>query len=786
MTCDMLNDAKAKLRIPELWALLHLPGTPAKSCHVPWREDKNPSGSVYADGLRFHDHATDEDFDAPAFLARVRNLSNADGCREFITLSGVTATLAPAADGPRRIVATYDYQDEVGALLFQVVRFEPKTFRQRRPDPHAPDGWSWKLDGARRVLYRLPEIIAAVQREETIILSEGEKDVAALVSNGFAATCNPGGAGKWLDDYTATLHGADVVIVADKDDAGRNHARLVVGKVHGKAKSIRIVELPDYNGQPVKDAADFFAAGATADDFRAAIAAAQPVAVSTVPDLHAAPPRKVSKPAIELPEESDEPESAPFPLDALPPAMATIIAAVSRTERVPLALPAVCALGVVSAAIGAGLEVGSGPNRVTRGNLYLLASAESGSGKSETFRIIAAPLLDHQTRLIETWRLKIWPQLQSEIRVLDKEIAALERKAAKSGDPSERERLRGELEFKLASKDQLVARAAMPCIIAQDVTTERLAVLLRENREVVFSASADARKLVDNLMGRYNPGKTTDESLYLSAYSGDFVRVDRQGRDAVVLNKPCLALCWFFQPDLMATMLGEQSLSVSGFLPRPLICHTDAVPRRIEGEPQILSESVRGQWTQLIADLLATFHAADKPTRINPSPDAVKILNDFHNHIVDRRSVDLADVGAFAARYAENAWRLSVVLHASLHGAQAHAHPLDPETAANAVRVIEWFAASQLNILAKGRHTAAAKVEEEVLELLKNNVQRKAQDFTSAREVHRARITPTPDAAHALLARMEHDGVLTGEDITPPRGGRTTRIYRCIQNPVPE
>ena len=178
---------------------------------------------------------------------------------------------------------------------------------------------------------------------------------------------------------------------------------------------------------PHKDANDWTRAGATADEIRAAIAAAQPVAVSTAPDLHAAPPKNVSKPAITLPDETDEPEAAPFPVDALPPAMATIIAAVSRTERVPPALPAVCALGVVSAAIGAGLEVASGPNRVTRANLYLLASAESGSGKSETFRLIAAPLVDHQTRLLETWRQKTSPQLQSEIRVLDKEIAALEK-----------------------------------------------------------------------------------------------------------------------------------------------------------------------------------------------------------------------------------------------------------------------------------------------------------------------------------------------------------------------
>ena len=343
-----------------------------------------------------------------------------------------------------------------------------------------------------------------------------------------------------------------------------------------------------------------------------------------------------------------------------------------------------------------------------------------------------------------------------------------------------------DLESKRARKNKLASLASMPCIIGQDVTTERLAVLLRDNREAVFSASADARKLIENLMGRYNPGKTTDESLYLSAFSGDFVRVDRQGRETVILNRPCLSICWFFQPDMMATMLGEESLSASGFLARPLICHTNATPLHIEGEPQILSEPVRERWTQLIADLLATYHAADKPHCITPTPEAVAILNGFYNRIVDRRGGDLADVGAFAARYGENAWRLSVVLHAAQWAGEAGNEPLAVETATNAVRVVDWFIAAQLDILAKGRNAAATKVQVEVFELLKTNHQRKGQDYITARDVHRARITATADAAKALLARMEADGLLVGEDITPAHGGKTTRIFRRIHNPVPE
>ncbi len=101
---------------------------------------------------------------------------------------------------------------------------------------------------------------------------------------GFSATCNPGGAGKWLDSYTETLRGADVVIIADKDKAGRDHAQLVASKLHGVAKSVRVIELPDVNGKLVKDAADFFAAGGTAENLSALVDTAPELTSASTPE----------------------------------------------------------------------------------------------------------------------------------------------------------------------------------------------------------------------------------------------------------------------------------------------------------------------------------------------------------------------------------------------------------------------------------------------------------------------------------------------------------------------
>jgi hypothetical protein len=168
----------------------------------------------------------------------------------------------------REIAATYSYRDIEGKLLFEVVRrSNPKGFLQRRPD--GAGGWLWKLNGTPRVLYRLPEIAAAIQQGRTIYLVEGEKDADNLVQLGLPATTNPGGAGKWRVSYSDSLRGAHVAILPDNDPPGRQHAEMVARALSGIAIEVGIVELPDL---PAKgDVSDWIAAQrhATVSDSRA-------------------------------------------------------------------------------------------------------------------------------------------------------------------------------------------------------------------------------------------------------------------------------------------------------------------------------------------------------------------------------------------------------------------------------------------------------------------------------------------------------------------------------------
>jgi 5S rRNA maturation endonuclease (ribonuclease M5) len=166
--------------------------------------------------------------------------------------------LWPAKSAPRppakRIAATYPYTDAEGELLYEVVRYAPKNFRIRRPDGNGD--WIWNLGGVEPLPYNLPAVVAAIAAGETVYIVEGEKDAEAIKQAGGVATTNHGGSGKWTPAHARRLAGANAIVVQDKDDAGRKHARQVAASLKGIAASVRLAEAAEG-----KDAAEHLAAG---------------------------------------------------------------------------------------------------------------------------------------------------------------------------------------------------------------------------------------------------------------------------------------------------------------------------------------------------------------------------------------------------------------------------------------------------------------------------------------------------------------------------------------------
>jgi 5S rRNA maturation endonuclease (ribonuclease M5) len=220
------------------------------------------------------------------------------GCtaQAIVQALGLTeAELFPPREETLRETTVYRYEDENGTHLYDVVRFEPKTFRQRRPDG------TWGLGDTRRVLYRLPQVRAAAELGQVVYVVEGEKDADAILRAGAAATCNPMGAGKWRDEYAHQLAGtAQVVVVADADDPGIAHATQV-------AQSLERARIPHRIVMPAagKDTVDHLAAGHTLEQLVTRIPPAAETAVRIVPlDEFVSVTEDVAEPLIGTPEDS--------------------------------------------------------------------------------------------------------------------------------------------------------------------------------------------------------------------------------------------------------------------------------------------------------------------------------------------------------------------------------------------------------------------------------------------------------------------------------------------------
>lgn len=89
---------KERLKIPDLWSKLNLPGEPGRICRSPFREDRNPSFSIYDGDARWADHGTGDGGDAIDFLAVATGVSAADAVRNFVELAGGATYSGPAPE----------------------------------------------------------------------------------------------------------------------------------------------------------------------------------------------------------------------------------------------------------------------------------------------------------------------------------------------------------------------------------------------------------------------------------------------------------------------------------------------------------------------------------------------------------------------------------------------------------------------------------------------------------------------------------------------------------------
>jgi hypothetical protein len=585
-------------------------------------------------------------------------------------------------NGARTIRATYDYRDEDGKLLFQVVRFEPKDFRQRRPKPEG--GWDWAVKGVRVVPYRLPELEA--KPEAPVVVVEGEKDVDNLARFGVLATCNAGGAGKWTHEHAKFLAQRRVIIMPDNDEPGQNHAQKVAATLQSIAMSVRVCELP---GLPPKgDVSDWIAQHGDA---------AEPVTIGKelLRLLRAAPiwsskpwPDIISFDDVGLPE---------FPSQVLPDVLRRWVETQSYATQTPADLAALLALAVCSAAIARRVEVEPRPGWREPVNLFVAVLLEPGNRKSAVFSEAVRPLRELEVELIESARPAV-ARDQSDRRQTEARLRKLEKLAAEKEDAEARHEA-GNLAAELAEQPESV----LPRLLVDDATSEKLGIMLADHGGRVASMSPEGG-VFDLMAGLYSKSGIPQFGVYLMGHSGDDLVTDRVSRKSVRVERPALTCAYAMQPAVVKGLAEQAAFRGRGLLARFLY----AAPKSWIGRREIAPPPVSGTLREAYRQTVRTLAGLDGEHVLQLAADASTAFQEWEGEIESMlgEGGQMEIIRDWGAKLAGATLRLAAVLHCVEYGAAGNIGKATIEAAVEISRYLVPHAEAVLEMMQAKESTA--------------------------------------------------------------------------------
>lgn len=686
------------------------------------------------------------------------------GCETRSVLAKVDLTLADlfppkekraSASGKSKIEKVYDYHDLDGQLRHQTVRYKPKKFLQRQPDPSLKQPWIWNLDGITPILYRLAATYAAAQAGRLVLLTEGEKDADAAVEKlGATATTSPMGAGKWREHYVPYLEGAHVAIVADKDEPGRKHARDIAKSLQGKVKSIRVLEMPGEG----KDLSDWIDAGGTRENFRELLrstpqwtAEEAPKVVSIEEAKQQAPPEQPWPAPVPI----GPPKPPAFPVEALPEALGRFVEQQAHFTQTPVEATALVALAVCAAAVAkkARVEIVDGWQEPL--NLYAAVVLGPAERKSAIMGACRAPLEAYEREMLVAMRGDV-EATRTKKEVLEHKARSAKQRASRSQDPDTMEAAIRAAQDAAAYKAQAALR-----LLIDDITTEKVVGMLEEQggRIALFSEEGG---IFDTMAGHYSKGSPRLD-VYLKGHSGDTIRVDRIGRPPEIVEQPAITLGLAIQPEIIRRLAKQSAFRGQGLLARFLYVMPESMLGRRLIEVPAVEQQAWNAYCVAVRSLLELPMSQEagkpRPFILRFDPEALARFRAFQEWLEPMLSSygELGSLSDWGGKLAGATARMAGILHLV-----EHAQALSPWNGRIGVLAVERAIQIAQCLIP---HAQAAFAELELDERMQRTsfllrwIEQNKRPTFSKRDLHqgvRGRIKAASDIEEPLRLLQEH------------------------------
>lgn len=388
------------------------------------------------------------------------------------------------------------------------------------------------------------------------------------------------------------------------------------------------------------------------------------------------------------------PKLPEIPIGSFPNWLERMIDGAATATETPRELGAGLALFVLSTACQKVYSTRMETGYFEQLSLYLLLVMDSSNRKTAVQAPFLAPIFRRQSELAKDTAGCI-AAAERKIKNISAIIEGLRRQlgAKTGGKGPSRDEIMAEIE---ELESGMPAVPATPTLLVNDITTERLPVMMAENGERM-GLIADEGGLFETMAGRYSKG-VPNLDIYLQAHPGSYVRIDRGSRPPITLEHPALSLCVFGQTEVLSGLGGKPGFRGRGLLGRflYLIPPSNLGYRKLQTSP--LPESVREDYSVKLTALLDKKPAEDErgkhPHALMPSVGAFQAWKDFSHHIevAMRPGGGLEGMTDYAGKVPGQAARIAGLLHCAEHAeGNPEAHPISYETMDRALDIMKVF-----------------------------------------------------------------------------------------------
>ena len=368
----------------------------------------------------------------------------------------------------------------------------------------------------------------------------------------------------------------------------------------------------------------------------------------------------------------------------LPWTLRNYINAVSESLQVCKDMVSLTVLSIVSLSIQGKWVINPLPGWIEPLNLYALIIARPSERKSPVMREITEVVYEYERIDNEKKQADI-DAYELESNMLNRQIKNMIEAVSKGN--SKTKYTMKDIKDKKEELSKLEP-VHLTRLIADDITPEALISLMSENNERMAILSTEGG-IFDIISGRYT-NNNANVDVYLKAYSGDSIRIDRKGRNGEQLDHPLLTVLLMVQPSVIEEIMNNKDMKGRGLLARFLYVFPESLVGDRNYKVDSIPPEVKGKFNKLINDLLSAVDLG-KPRILRLSKEADALAESYFNEIEKELKDMTGELEGWTGKLHGQTMRLAGILHCSEYGLDAVNHLISASTMQQAIGLGKYF-----------------------------------------------------------------------------------------------